>query len=61
MIYRGTHKIEDLYHGSLPIIYVYRGTRLVYKKDRGDEDYCCFSRGYWVNDLPWNNDFGWKN
>ena len=34
----------------------YLGTRLFWQPAN-----CCYGRGYWLDSLPWRNDFGWKN
>lgn len=38
------------------IIAVYYGTREAWVLFLS-----CFGRGYWINELPWNNTDGWKN
>ena len=36
--------------------FVYWGRRLKWEKAA-----CCYSSGAWRDDLPWKNEYGWKN
>lgn len=56
MIYKSQNETAGVYHGTRVITAVYRGNRLVWEPAS-----CCFSRGLWLNNLPWKNTDGWKN
>lgn len=60
MIKQGIKDILDIYHGTLRVIEVYHGKLLVYKISNETSN-SCFGNGYWVNELPWDNDDGWVN
>ena len=47
------------YFGSLAIVAVYKGSRLVWAIFK--PVLSCFGNGYWVNSAPWSNTDGWKN
>lgn len=45
-----------IYWQGKKIIAVYAGSYLVWLLFLS-----CFGRGYWINELPWSNEDGWKN
>lgn len=56
MININFHDITLIYHETLPISYLYKGTLLLWEAVSS-----CFGSGYWRNDLPWSNEDAWKN
>lgn len=49
-------EVVAIYRGSKVITRIYRGVNLVWEAVRS-----CFSKGFWVNTLPWVNDDAWRN
>lgn len=56
MINKRTIDIFDIKHDKKTIIYVYKGSNLVWQAIKS-----CFGLGYWINNAPWINTDGWKN
>lgn len=60
MIEKNGREIIDIHHNGHNIIQVWRyianAWRIVWEAIRS-----CFSRGFWINEQPWNNADGWKN
>ncbi len=56
MIYKNNKRALLIFYREKPVIAVYAGSRLVWQSSRS-----CFGSGGWNNDLPWDNDDGWKN
>lgn len=50
----GIYKVVN--ERTLSATAAYRGTRLYWQPAN-----CCYSKGMWLNALPWRNDYGWKN
>ena len=44
------------YHGTRPVVAVYKGSTLVWSLVKS-----CFGKGYWINEAPWSNTDGWNN
>ncbi len=55
-MYIGNKEIISIYKGSMTVSSVYKGAVLVWQNVRS-----CFGGGGWDNNLPWDNDDGWKN
>lgn len=49
-------KISAVYYGTKTIAAIYKGALLVWEAVRS-----CFGKGYWINELPWDNEEGWTN
>ncbi len=45
-----------VYVGDIPLIAIYKGKSLIWELAVS-----CIGRGYWVNNLPWKNDYMWNN
>ena len=56
MIYKGTKEITQIFHGRKAVLAVYRGVRVVWEAIRS-----CFGRGWWEDDLGWDDEDGWAN
>lgn len=50
----GIYKVQG--GSTLSATAAYRGSRLFWEPAN-----CCFSKGMWLDPLPWINEFGWKN
>lgn len=49
-------EITGVYHGSKAISAIYKGATLVWEAVRS-----CFGKGFWMNNMPWNNGDKWAN
>lgn len=56
MIYKGDKEVRLIYYGEKAVKAVYYGIKLVWKSVRS-----CFGGGGWDNNLPWDNNDGWRN
>jgi len=56
MIYRDSKSKSAIITKKKDRDFVYWGRRLKWEKAA-----CCYSSGAWRDDLPWKNEYGWKN
>ena len=56
----GRLPISAFYHNNRAIGAIYKGTRLVWQKSKGEEGISCFSGDYWEDTYPWEDLEIWK-
>lgn len=56
MIVHDNKETSAIYIGTRAIQMVYRGTRLIWQAIRS-----CFGKGYWEDELPWDDDDAWQD
>lgn len=62
MIHINNHEITGVYSGSIDIVAVYNGLKLVWSKiTPSAEILSCYYNGYWIDMYPWTDDTPWTD
>lgn len=61
MIHINNHEIVGVYSGSIDIVAVYNGLKLVWSKITDKTIQSCYYNGYWIDEYPWTDDTPWTD